>query len=144
MAKMVCPHPTMRWPKHGGGGNKRRKRPEEMFQRAVARYLDLALPEDAVWFHPPNGGARSKAAAGIFKAMGVKAGVPDLIVIYQGQVVAIELKAPGGTLSKAQKAMHERLMLAGALVYTATRIEEVEGFLRATVPLKATTGARAA
>ncbi len=122
----------------------RRNHPEEIFQRAVAQYLDLALPEDAVWWHTPNGGARSRAEAGIFKAMGVKAGVPDIIVIYQGQVVAIELKGPNGRLSPAQRAMHERLMLAGALVYTATRIEEVEGFLRATVPLRATTGARAA
>lgn len=122
----------------------RHKRPEEIFQRAVAQYLDLALPEDAVFFHCPNGGARSKAAAGIFKAMGVKAGIPDIIVIYQGQVVAIELKAPGGTLSLAQKAMHEHLTNAGALVYTATRIEEEERFLRATVPLRATTGTRAA
>ena len=125
-------------------GMTRHKRPEEMFQRAVARYLDLALPADAVWFHPPNGGARSKAEAGIFKAMGVKAGVPDLIIVYRGRVVAIELKSEHGRLSPAQKAMHERLTRAGALVYTATRIEHVEGFLRATVPLRATTGARAA
>ncbi len=123
----------------------RRNRPEEALQRAVASYLDLALPKDAVWFHCPSGGGRSKAEAGIFKAMGVKAGVPDLIIIYQGRVTAIELKAPGGTLSPGQKLMHARLSLAGVLVYTATRIEEVEGFLRgAGVPLRASTGARAA
>ena len=123
----------------------RRNRPEEALQRATASYLDLALPRDAVWFHPPNGGARSKAEAGIFKAMGVKPGVPDLIIIYRGRVVAIELKAPGGTRSPAQKLMHARLSAAGALVYTATSIEEVESFLRvAFIPLKATTGARAA
>ena len=122
----------------------RRNRPEEALQRAVASYLDLALPHDAVWFHPPNGGARSKAEAGIFKAMGVKAGVPDIIVIYRGRVVCIELKAPGGTCSPAQKLMHAQLSAAGALIYTATRIEDVESFLRVIIPLKATTGARAA
>ena len=120
----------------------RRNHPEEALQRATAAYLDLALPTDAVFFHPPNGGARSRAEAGIFKAMGVKAGVPDIIVIHQGRVAAIELKAPGGTLSPAQKNMHARLSLAGALVYTAMRIEQVEGFLRGCgVPLRATTGA---
>ena len=123
----------------------RRNRPEEMLQRATASYLDLALPNDAVWFHPPNGGARSKAEAGIFKAMGVKAGVPDLIIIYRGRVVAIELKGEKGRLSPAQKEMHAQLSLAGALVYTAMSVEHVEGFLRgAGVPLKASTGARTA
>lgn len=123
----------------------RRNRPEEMFQRATASYLDLALPHDAVWFHCPSGGGRSKAEAGIFKAMGVKAGVPDLIIIYQGRVVAIELKTEKGRLSPAQKLMHAQLSLAGALVYTAWCIEEVEGFLRgAGVPLRASTKARVA
>jgi len=123
----------------------RRNRPEQALQRAVAQYLDLALPEDAVWFHPPNGGARSKAEAGIFKAMGVKPGVPDLIIIYQGRMVAIELKALDGRLSPAQKEMHAQLSLAGALVYTAEQVEEVEGFLRGCgVPLRVTTRARAA
>ena len=124
---------------------RRMKRPEEALHRAVAQFLDLALPEDAVWFHPPNGGARSKAEAGIFKAMGVKPGVPDVVIIYRSQPIFIELKAPGETPSKTQKEMHNRLMLAGALVYpAATRIEEVEGFLCAIMPLKAATGARVA
>ena len=127
----------------------RRKHPEEALQRTTAQFLgiekNVALPEDAVWFHPPNGGARSKAEAGIFKAMGVKAGVPDIIVVYRGRMIAIELKAAGGSLSPAQKDMHARLSMAGALVYTATSVEAVEGFLRgAGVPLRATTGARAA
>ena len=120
-------------------------RREQELQKTVARYLDLALPKDAVFFHCPNGGARSKAEAGIFKAMGVKAGVPDIFIIYRGRVVAIELKSEKGRLTPAQKDMHSRLALAGALVYTATRLEEIEGFLRGCgVPLKASTGARVA
>ena len=117
----------------------RRNRPEQSFQRSVASYLDLALPRDAVWFHCPSGGGRSKAEAGIFKAMGVKPGVPDIIIVYRGRVVAIELKSEKGRLSPAQKLMHAQLSVAGALVYTATRIEEVESFLRVIIPLKATT-----
>ncbi len=121
-----------------------RNRPEEVLQRATARYLDLALPDDAVWFHCPSGGARSKAEAGIFKAMGVKPGIPDIIVIYRGRMIAIELKAARGRSSPAQKDMHERLRAAGAYVYTTKRIEDVEIILRTFMPLTATTGTRAA
>ncbi len=120
-----------------------RRHLEDNFHMAVAAYLDLALPEDAVWTTIPAGGG-GKVRGARLKAMGYKAGWPDLQVVYRGQVICIELKSAKGRLSDAQRAMHKRLMLAGALVYTATRIEEVEGFLRASVPLRATTGARAA
>lgn len=33
------------------------------------------------YFHVPNGGYRRKAEAGILRAMGVKRGVPDLIIL---------------------------------------------------------------
>ncbi len=120
----------------------RRNHPEDDFHMAVADYLDLALPEDAVWTTIPAGGG-GKVRGARLKAMGYKAGWPDLQVVYRGRLICIELKSAKGRLSPAQRAMHERLTLAGALVYTATRIEEVEGFLRATVPLRATTGAAA-
>ena len=73
------------------------KRAEDALQRDVARLLDYALPPDAVWFHAPNGGGRSKVEAAIFKGLGVKPGVPDLIILYRGRCLAIELKAPGLT-----------------------------------------------
>ncbi len=121
----------------------KRKHDEDNFHMAVADYLDLALPEDAVWTTIPAGGG-GKVRGARLKAMGYKAGWPDLQVVYRGRLICIELKSAKGRLSPAQKAMHSRLSNAGALVYTATRIEEVEGFLRASVPLRATTGARAA
>ena len=111
---------------------------------AVASYLDLALPPDAAWTTVEHGGKRGKREAGRLKAKGVRAGWPDILIIYRGRAICIELKSEKGRLSPAQKDLHPRLQLAGALVYTATRIEHVEGFLRATVPLRATTGARAA
>ena len=52
---------------------------EEAVQRAVAAHLHALGRLDLVWFHPANGGARNKAEAGRFRAMGVRAGVPDLM-----------------------------------------------------------------
>jgi hypothetical protein len=85
------------------------KRTEQALQINLVSALRLMLPEPWLVVHVPNGGGRSKAEAGIFKAMGVLAGFPDLLVIGPGgwiyptipqgkqqtaQVVAIELKAP--------------------------------------------------
>lgn len=83
-------------------------RPEERVQRELVAYLRANLPKPWLVFHVPNGGGRSKAEAGILKAMGVLAGVPDLIVIGpKSYMAAIELKAPpkrlrSGLLSNAK------------------------------------------
>lgn len=57
------------------------KRPEEVLHRACLDYLRATLPKPWIVWHTPNGGGRSKAEAGILKAMGVLAGMPDLFVL---------------------------------------------------------------
>lgn len=78
--------------------------PEEELQRTVVQWLRYLLRSaeqrsgQAPWifFHPPNGGGRSKAEAGIFNALGVLAGVPDLVFVLEGGRAAfIELKREG-------------------------------------------------
>lgn len=62
-------------------------------------------PELKLLHHIPNGGSRTKAEAGRFKAEGVKAGVPDvcLPVARSGwHGLYVEMKKQGGTVSKAQ------------------------------------------
>jgi hypothetical protein len=46
----------------------------------VISHLNMRAMPGAFYFHCPNGGKRSKAEGGIFKALGVRAGMPDLIV----------------------------------------------------------------
>ncbi len=122
----------------------RRKHDEDDLHITVAQYLDLALPERAVWTTIPAGGG-GKVRGARLKAMGYKAGFPDIQIFYEGRVICLELKSKKGRLSPAQKAMHEQLTSAGVLVFTARSVPEVEGFLRGCcVQLKATTGARAA
>jgi len=60
------------------------KRPEQDIQIAIATYLTLIAPRHApsapfIWHHSPNGGGRSRAEGGLFKAMGTLAGFPDAI-----------------------------------------------------------------
>jgi hypothetical protein len=66
------------------------------------------------------------------KAFGVWAGSPDLKVwLPNGRAVLIELKAPGGTLSDAQKTAHAELSAMGFPVYTCRSLEEVRHALGA-------------
>lgn len=63
-------------------------------------------PELGLMFHIPNGGKRSKAEAARFKAEGVKAGVPDILLpVPRGKYhgLFIELKRlRGGSPTKDQ------------------------------------------
>jgi hypothetical protein len=65
-------------------------------------------------FHCPNGEKRDSITASKLMAMGVKAGVPDLIFILpDGKVAWVELKLKKGKLSKVQEKFRIRLLEKG-------------------------------
>jgi hypothetical protein len=93
---------------------------EEQEQRALLLWADtLAVAQEPrlAWlYHTPNGGKRSKATAGRLKAMGVKAGVPDLHLPvpsrgYHG--LWLEMKASGQHPTPAQVHWLESLATQG-------------------------------
>lgn len=111
---------------------------EAQLHKTVVQYLDLALPADAAWHHSPMGGKRPKGEGGKLKGMGARAGWPDITIIWQGQAYFIELKAGKRGLSAVQENMIDKLLVAGAGVYVARSIYEVEYTLNSWgIPLKA-------
>jgi hypothetical protein len=75
---------------------KRRRSPEADLQRAVCEYLDRALPFGWRYWHNYQNAPTVQAQARL-KALGVKAGIPDLILAGPDrQMIAIELKSPQG------------------------------------------------
>lgn len=90
------------------------KRPEQALHQSVARYLDGYLPKSATWFHPANGGYRRPIEAKILKSLGVKAGIPDIAIVWEGRAYFIELKAGTGKLTDHQVNMMRELTDAGA------------------------------
>lgn len=114
--------------------SRRQNREEERLHRQVADYLRVALGNEVMWFHVPNGGARSKAEAGIFKALGVMPGVFDLCFLWRpgdadnvkGSVGFIELKAPGKILSDPQKHFSYWLSYYSTPWTTCYRVEDVD------------------
>jgi hypothetical protein len=77
---------------------------EDDFQIAVARLLDAS---GLYWFHCPNGGSRNAREGAKLKKMGVKAGVPDIIILDTtkdlGKGLCIELKVGKNTVTNHQK-----------------------------------------
>ena len=105
-------------------------RPEEQLQRSVVAYLLVTRPQ-CLWYHPPNGGGRSKAEGGVLKAMGVRPGVPDLaLVLPEGQAAFIELKAEGRRLSPAQIEFRATAEGLGAKYAVCYSINEVKAALK--------------
>lgn len=87
------------------------KRIEDYIQFQCAQWL---RENDILFFHVPNGGNRSKSEGARFKAMGVLAGVPDLVILLPNAVTLfIELKTKKGSLSKAQKLLHPKIKTLG-------------------------------
>lgn len=111
--------------------------PEEAAHRAIVQHLRLRLVAPWIVWHTPNGGGRSKAEAGILKALGVMAGMPDLFVLGPGcKLIGLEVKPPpqrlpsGKTsqakpvLNDAQKALFPQLAELGVPVIVVTDPEE--------------------
>ena len=100
-------------------------RQEQAEQIALLKWASLVFIGDktlADWLiHVPNGGARSKVEAAILKAMGVKPGVPDLLLPIRNSDYSAgwwELKSGSGRLSDEQIERHAMLVDAGNYVRT--------------------------
>ena len=101
---------------------------EHQVQVAICQYLDV---RKVMYFAIPNGGKRNITTATKLKKEGVKAGVPDLCIIHEGQAFFLEVKKPAtlgkgkGRLSVAQKEMIPRLEEAGAEVKIVYSVADV-------------------
>jgi hypothetical protein len=102
---------------------RRRARPEDQIQKAVLAHLSLRGAPTAYWFHVANGGFRSPIEAAILKSLGVRAGVPDLIIIHDGKTYGLELKADGNKPTKLQIEAQDAMRAAGAEVAIAIGLD---------------------
>jgi hypothetical protein len=93
----------------------RNHQPEAAIQRAVFENLRARGAPGAFFWHRFSGGLRSRTEAARYKGMGAIAGLPDLMILHQGKLYCIELKAEGGRLSEAQERVLIALREAGAM-----------------------------
>jgi hypothetical protein len=107
-------------------------RAEEQLQRVVVQLLAIYEARGLLAYcHVPSGGYRTPAEAGVFKSMGVRRGVPDLLLWTPfGRSFGIELKAGRGKLSDVQVLWRSTLESLGHRVYVCWSVDEVEAVLR--------------
>lgn len=90
---------------------------------AVADYLRHGLAKGWMWWHTPNGEYRMKSTAGRLKRMGVKVGVSD-ILLFNGQLHALELKRQGEALSHQQLLWQNDVKALGGKVDCADNVDD--------------------
>lgn len=119
---------------------------EHDLQVRVVAFLERALAGVAWWSGIDHGaGKMSDAEAGRRKARGVKPGIPDIVVLWRGLLIGIELKAAAGVASKAgagvqseeQRAVEAAWLEHGAHYFVCHSALEVNAALvRVGVPLR--------
>ena len=116
---------------------------EEKLALAITQYLQRVLPEDAVDFHVPNEGRRSRWEQSQFLAAGGKAGIPDRWILWNGHAWCWEEKSDDGGLSASQKKMFPRIEAAGFPVPIVRSLDDAERCLAGWgIPLRGVIAAR--
>ena len=91
-----------------------RDQSEDEIHEDVRRMLDVALVAPACWTSIEHRNARDAIEGAKRKARGVRAGVPDVLIVYGRITHYIELKTRTGSLSQSQIEMRAALVAAGA------------------------------
>ena len=117
----------------------KRNNEEHKIQVGIVNYLSLALPPDATYWAVPNGGARSQFVTKNgrsfslegkrLKDEGVVSGVSDLMILWAGRLICIEVKTPKGRQSQNQKDWEERIITCGAVYRVVRSIDDVKNLL---------------
>ena len=97
---------------------------EQVLQRAVCQHLHQRGASGLLWFHVPNGGRRSPVEAAIFKGLGVRAGVSDLILLRDGRAFALELKTECGRPTTSQMQFVSEFRAAGGEASIASGLDQ--------------------
>ena len=95
---------------------------EWSLQIQVTKLLAQYLPDNVFWSALSNA-PRTALAGYLARLRGVRSGLTDIIVVYDGRVIWVEMKSPAGVASKVQRQVCAELRAAGADWYLARSAE---------------------
>ena len=99
---------------------------EEQIQREIVKHLDKVK---VYYFSCPNENAGGGKGAMIrtrkYKAMGLRSGVSDLIVLLPNRIIFLEVKTPTGTQSPNQKKFHKKVIELGFEYFLVRSVDDV-------------------
>ena len=99
--------------------------PEHALQRLVVQYLWTQEQQGRLTFFHVSNGATSRTRGAIEKALGVRAGVSDLVLAFPHPThLYMELKAGQGRQSKEQKAFQRRIEALGYTYVVVRSLDE--------------------
>lgn len=109
---------------------------EQILQQSAIIMCEMILqppPQGPLIHFINNGMGRSPAEAGIAKSMGMKAGMPDWLVLWRaGMAFFIEWKKPGkgGKLNEAQEKRQPQIRQLGFPVFTIDSLGKMTDVFR--------------
>ena len=98
-------------------------RAEQAIQRAVFVHLRTRGASGIFAWHPFSGGYRRPIEAAIYKGLGARAGLPDVMVLRDGKLFCLELKTEIGRVSDKQLETMAALREAGAFTCVAEGLD---------------------
>jgi hypothetical protein len=104
-------------------------------QIRLTKLLAQYLPDNVFWSALSNA-PRTALAGYLARLRGVRSGLTDIIVVYDGRVIWVEMKSPAGVASKVQRLVCAELRVAGANWYLARSAEAALVALRLHVPFR--------
>ncbi len=106
---------------------RRRVGPEALLQIQIVKWMRRAFfppPEGPYWSAINPVPHKSFTVAQRSKAMGMRAGIADLLLVWKGRAIAPELKDKKGGLSASQLVFRREFTLAGGLTFEVKSLEE--------------------
>lgn len=119
---------------------RKRSHGEWISQRTDYAFLSKALPPEAYFTAIDVGRSTNAREGNLRKMRGVKAGIPDWLIVWNGITLWVERKL-GASLSESQKVTRDFLVANGHRWALARSTEELELACRNVgIPLRATLG----
>ena len=100
---------------------------ESEIQSAIIDYLKMLEQQGKLFFHRSNNNTVYDPIGKRFRSLakGQKKGFPDILVLFHGKCIGIEVKTDTGRQSKEQKEIEKQFKENGAEYYVVRSVNDV-------------------